>query len=144
MVNAALAYAARGWRVHPLKPRDKTPISRNGCKDATTDETQIRKWWAKFPDANIGLATGYEFFALDIDPDGMAWYEANDLPATHEAVTGRGGRHLLYRMPSGGVIKNSAGKIAPGVDVRGIGGYICAARMSAYSNECARIDAARR
>lgn len=127
MLTAALSYAARGWRVHPLKPRDKTPISQNGCKDATTDATQIRKWWAKFPDANIGLATGYEFFALDIDPDGMAWYEANDLPATHEAVTGRGGRHLLYRMPSGAVIKNSAGKIAPGVDIRGIGGYICAA-----------------
>ena len=127
MLNAALAYAARGWRVHPLKPKDKTPISKHGCKDATTDKDQICKWWAKFPDANIGLATGYEFFVLDIDPDGMAWYEANDLPTTHEAVTGRGGRHLLYRMPSGGVIKNSAGKIAPGVDVRGIGGYICAA-----------------
>jgi len=127
MLNAALAYAARGWRVHPLKPKDKTPISKNGCKDATTDKDQIYKWWAKFPDANIGLATGYEFFVLDIDPDGMAWYEANDLPTTHEAVTGRGGRHLLYRMPSGGVVKNSAGKIAPGVDVRGIGGYICAA-----------------
>lgn len=127
MLNAALSYAARGWRVHPLKPRDKTPISQNGCKDATTDEAQIRKWWAKFPDANIGLATGYEFFALDIDPAGMAWYEANDLPATHEAVTGRGGRHLLYRMPSGAVIKNSANRIAPGVDIRGIGGYICAA-----------------
>lgn len=127
MLNAALAYAARGWRVHPLKPRDKTPISQNGCKDATTDKNQICKWWSKFPDANIGLATGYEFFALDIDPDGMAWCEANDLPATHEAVTGRGGRHLLYRIPSGAVIKNSSGKIAPGVDIRGIGGYICAA-----------------
>jgi putative DNA primase/helicase len=127
MLNAALSYAARGWRVHPLKPRDKTPISKNGCKDATADAEQIRKWWAKFPDANIGLATGYEFFALDIDPAGMAWYEANDLPTTHEAVTGRGGRHLLYRMPSGAVIKNSANRIAPGVDIRGIGGYICAA-----------------
>lgn len=127
MITHALAYAARGWRVHPLKPRDKTPITKNGCKDATTDAEQIRRWWKANPAANIGLATGYDFFVLDIDPDGMAWYEANDLPATHEAVTGRGGRHLLYRIPPGAVIKNSAGKIAPGVDVRGIGGYIVAA-----------------
>ncbi|MBM3768766.1 MAG: hypothetical protein FJW32_25580, partial [Acidobacteria bacterium] len=86
----------------------------------------IRAWWDKFPNANIGLATGYEFFAIDIDPAGMAWYEAEQLPATHEAVTGRGGRHVLYRMPTGYVIGNSAGLLAEGVDVRGIGGYIVA------------------
>ncbi|MBM3769404.1 MAG: bifunctional DNA primase/polymerase, partial [Acidobacteria bacterium] len=112
MLDHALAYAARGWRVHPLRARDKTPASKHGCKDATTDETQIRAWWAKFPNANIGLATGYEFFAIDIDPAGMAWYEAEQLPATHEAVTGRGGRHVLYRMPTGYVIGNSAGLLA--------------------------------
>lgn len=127
MLNIALAYAARGWRVHPLKPRDKRPLSKNGCKDGTLDPDIIRRWWTKIPDANIGLATGYEFFVLDIDPDGMAWYEANDLPTTHEAVTGRAGRHLLYRIPAGIVIHNSTGKIASGVDVRGIGGYIVAA-----------------
>ena len=127
MLAHALAYAARGWRVHPLKPRDKTPITKHGCKDATTDEQQIRRWWKQWPEANIGLATGYDFWALDIDPNGMGWYEANDLPATHEATTGRGGRHLLYRLPTGVVIQNSADRIAPGVDVRGIGGYIVAA-----------------
>ncbi|MBM3788336.1 MAG: hypothetical protein FJW30_28705, partial [Acidobacteria bacterium] len=126
MLDHALAYAARGWRVHPLRARDKTPASKHGCKDATTDETQIRAWWAKLPNANIGLATGYEFFAIDIDPAGMAWYEAEHLPATHEAVTGRAGRHVLYRMPTSYVIGNSAGLLAEGVDVRGMGGYIVA------------------
>ena len=127
MIQYALAYAARGWRVHPLKPREKTPITRNGCKDATANPDQIHRWWKQWPDANIGLATGYEFFAVDIDPDGMAWLEANELPTTHEAVTGRGGRHLLYKLPDGVVIGNSAGRIATGVDIRGIGGYIVAA-----------------
>ena len=104
---------------------DKTPISKNGCKDATLDEQQIRKWWATFPSANIGLATGHEFFVIDIDPDGMQWMEANDLPATNEAITGRKGRHLLYRMPNS-VIGNSVSQISKGVDVRGVGGYIVA------------------
>lgn len=125
LLEAALSYARRGWRVHPLKPRDKTPISKNGCKDATLDEAQIKKWWATFPNANIGLATGQDFFVIDIDPDGMAWMEANDLPQTHEAITGRRGKHLLYRMPDK-PIGNSVSQLSKGVDVRGIGGYIVA------------------
>jgi putative DNA primase/helicase len=129
LLQSAIAYAARGWRVHPLKPRDKTPITKNGCKDATLDEATIRRWWSQWPSANVGLATGWEFFVLDIDTKsgGMAWLEANELPTTHEATTGSGGKHLLYRMPAGVIVQNSAGLIAPGVDVRGVGGYIVAA-----------------
>ena len=127
LLTAALAYAARGWRVHPLSPGKKIPATKHGCKDATTDAEQIKKWWATWPTANIGLATGGEFWVIDIDPAGMDWLEANDLPQTHEATTGRGGKHLLYRTPADRTIRNSAGQIAPGVDVRGVGGYIVAA-----------------
>lgn len=129
LLQAALSYAARGWRVHPLKPRHKTPITKNGCKDATMDDATIRRWWAQWPDANVALATGWEFFVLDIDTKsgGMVWLEANELPTTHEAQTGSGGKHLLYRLPTGSIVQNSAGLIAPGVDVRGVGGYIVAA-----------------
>jgi len=125
LLEAALAYARRGWRVHPLKKLDKTPISKNGCKDATLDEQQIRKWWTTFPDANIGLATGYDFFVIDVDPDGMQWMEANELPVTVESVTGRQGRHLLYKMQNA-TIGNSVSLLSKGVDVRGVGGYIVA------------------
>jgi hypothetical protein len=75
---------------------DKTPISKNGCKDATLDEQQIRKWWTTFPEANIGLATGYDFFVIDIDPDG-----ANELLVDHpgsvaiSARTGEGVADML-------------------------------------------------
>ena len=58
MYNAAIEYAKKGFAVFPLKYRDKVPLTRNGCKDATTDAAQIKAWWQKYPNANIGLATG--------------------------------------------------------------------------------------
>ena len=36
----------------------KHPMTKNGVKDATTDLDQIRKWWQRWPNANIGVATG--------------------------------------------------------------------------------------
>ena len=58
MYDAAIEYAKKGFAVFPLKYRDKVPLTRNGCKDATTDAAQIKAWWQKYPNANIGLATG--------------------------------------------------------------------------------------
>jgi P4 family phage/plasmid primase-like protien len=48
------------------------------------------------------------------------------LPETIEAITGTGGRHILYALPEFPVL-NSASKIGPGLDIRGVGGYIVAA-----------------
>jgi len=135
-LSIALAYAARGWRVFPCAPRAKVPATKNGCHDATTDANRIYEWWTQTPDANIGLATGRpkagpltgeEFFVVDIDEGGDPWYRAHDFPITHESRTGRGGRHLLFAIPSGATVRNSAGTLHPGVDIRGDGGYIVAA-----------------
>ena len=57
MYDAAIEYAKKGFAVFPLKYRDKVPLTRNGCKDATTDAAQIKAWWQKYPNANIGLAS---------------------------------------------------------------------------------------
>ncbi len=69
-IAAALAYAARGWSVFPVHSlRDgictcgkpdcdspgKHPRTKNGHKDASIDEQQIRAWWTQHPDANIGI-----------------------------------------------------------------------------------------
>ena len=131
MMEYALAYAARGWRVFPLIPRGKLPLiakdaGGRGCLDATTDEAQIRRWWDQSPAANIGLATGDFIFALDIDPihQGDLWLESVTLPETIHQHTGSGGTHYLFSGPV--EIPNSAGRIAPGVDIRGAGGYIVA------------------
>lgn len=137
MYDAAIEYAKKGFAVFPLKYRDKVPLTRNGCKDATTDAAQIKAWWQKYPNANIGLATGsvsQNVFVIDLDIDedrGIDGYhsledwqrEHGDFPETWTAITGRGGYHLYYR--GNGKIKNRAG-IIDGVDVRGNGGYVVA------------------
>lgn len=58
LLRAALDYAAGGWAIFPLRPRDKRPITANGFKAATTDPNIIRKWWAATPDAKLPLDKG--------------------------------------------------------------------------------------
>jgi len=127
-------YARVGWYVFPLKPRDKTPLTAHGLNDATTKVETVRSWWGKVPQANIGLNCGKSgLVAIDLDQrgayDGLAEWEAIAQKhglhlQTAVSLTGGGGRHLLFRVPPGCQIKNSAGKLAPGIDVRGAGGYI--------------------
>lgn len=137
MYDAAIEYAKKGFAVFPLKYRDKVPLTRNGCKDATTDAAQIKAWWQQHPNANIGLATGtvsHNVFVIDLDIDedrGIDGYhsltdwqrEHGDFPETWTAITGRGGYHMYFR--GDGKIKNRAG-IIDGVDIRGNGGYVVA------------------
>jgi hypothetical protein len=136
LLEAALRYAARGWAVFPVRPGGKTPITKHGLKDATTDPAIIRQWWEKWPSANIGIHCGASgLLAVDLDTkdgkDGLA--EWRELARQHgfsengtlASITPSGGRHLLYAMP-GVRLGNSQSRLAPGVDTRGDGGYIVA------------------
>jgi putative DNA primase/helicase len=151
----ALRYAALGLAVLPLhRPADrggrlrcscgkancpspaKHPVGRlapRGLLDASRDPDKLRAWFER--DAwNIGIATGVAsgVVVLDIDPrhggdEALAALENQHgpLPATWRFFTGGGGEHIVFRHP-GGAVKNSAGVIAPGIDVRADGGYIVA------------------
>lgn len=70
LLAAALDYAKRGIKVFPLCPRGKEPLTEHGHKNATADEAQIREWWTKWPDANIGAPAGVNHrTVLDFDSD---------------------------------------------------------------------------
>jgi Bifunctional DNA primase/polymerase, N-terminal len=71
MLKAALAYAQRGFAVFPCKPRGKAPLVKHGLNAATRDETRIRKWWTRWPDANVGIATGAASRLLVVDIDSL-------------------------------------------------------------------------
>lgn len=138
MVEYALDYARRGWKVFPLA--GKIPLKdSHGFEDATTDETTIRSWWNENPMYNIGIATGQTsggLVVLDLDrkngKDGYQalaeWQFQNRLskafPDTVKAISGTGGEHWYYQMPE--CYLDSRIDILSGIDSRANKGYIVA------------------
>src|SRR5579875_594819 len=149
MVEYALGYAKRGWRVFPLHTAHeqgcscghddcssvgKHPRTKNGVKDATTDREQIQRWWQHWPEANIGLATGQGLYVVDVDcnKDGSIFdigLEQDDLETLVESLTvrtGSGGYHFYLSYDPALWLPNTANKLGPAIDTRGEGGYVVA------------------
>ncbi len=154
-LRAALWYAReRGWAVLPVVwPTEddgktvcscgkkdcgsigKHPLSKSGVKDASKDEATIRGWFDKWPEANIGIATGIVsgIWVVDVDPRHEGDETMRDLekahgklPFTPYCITGSKGAHYFFRIPTDVVVASRA-NVAPGIDVRGEGGYVVAA-----------------
>jgi hypothetical protein len=148
VIRHALKLAAKGLKLFPCQPRGKAPCCQHGVLDATDDAERIQKWWTVIPAANIGVATGRAsgFFVLDIDSlDAEAELRRLEeqhgaLPPSIESITPRG-RHIFFRMPDV-MLKNSAGKVAPGIDIRADGGYIIAPPSITTRRYCWSVDCA--
>ncbi len=129
LLAAALRYAELGYPVFPCVPEKKVPLTPRGFKDATTDAGQIKAWWEKYTDANIGIPTA-GLLIVDVDGENNAWpgepEKAEELACGPISLTPRGGRHHIFRQPAGKAWRNTAGKIGPDVDTRADGGYIVA------------------
>lgn len=135
MIEAALNYVSLGFAVFPCREHEKTPAIPNGFHGASTDPEIIRAWWAQFPNANIGIACGASgLVVVDVDPPngGIESLEAlRDLVGsapfeTVTGLTGGGGQHYVYSALPGQSVRNSAGLLGSGIDVRAEGGYIIA------------------
>lgn len=145
MLSYALGYAARGWPVFPLHSisngrcscgkrlcpnAGKHPRTLSGLKDSTIDGAKIRSWWKRWPTANIGIRTGAGLVVLDVDVakggDNSLekLTELGDLGDTITVKTGGGGYHWYFATDR--PVKCSVSKLAPGIDVRGEGGYVVA------------------
>lgn len=128
----ALAWLDRGFPVLPLQPRGKIPLGAlvpHGCRDASVDPAVICDWWRRAPRANIGLALGGGRFVVDLDgPGAVSWFanscgRQGGAPRTLTVRTARGW-HLYFE--SAAPVPCSAGRIATGIDVRAVGGYVVA------------------
>jgi hypothetical protein len=148
LLEAALQYAARGWKIIPLHsirngqctcrkqaecdapgkhPRIKT--GKGHCEFASCDPAQVEQWWRKWPDANVGAATGQAsgFVVIDLDgAEGVAKLvelvrQHGKLPVTLQSESGRvgGGRHLFYAWNA-----SSATNSGQGLDIRGDHGLV--------------------
>jgi hypothetical protein len=133
-LDAALAvYLSLGWRLLPCQPCAKRPITARGFKDATADPARVAAWRRCWPSANWAVATGAVsgVVIIDIDahhggPQALAALEARlgPLPAGPRVRTPHGGSHHFFAYPTDGrPVPCSAGRLGPGVDVRGDGGY---------------------
>lgn len=126
-VAAALAVADLGLPVFPCAA-DKRPTCPHGFRDATRDPEAIRTLWRRHPGPLIGVPTGAVsgIDVLDVDPrhGGHDWLaaHADHLPQTRTHRTRSGGWHLLFACD--GRLRNSAGRLASGVDIRAGGGYV--------------------
>lgn len=105
MIAWALRYALAGYRVLPLVPGGKNPLTANGVYDATDDPETIAAWWNQWPTANIGLALGADLVAVDIDPRNggeLTYLDRLGLDASSTAMqrTGSGGWHVIYVKPA--------------------------------------------
>lgn len=125
-------YTGKGWQVFPCQPGHKEPAVK-WADEATNDTARALEWWKYNPSANIGIATGARSGLVVVDIDaGHGGEESikelaakHSIPETVTAKTGGGGRHLIFKHP-GVEIRNSASKLAKGIDIRGDGGYIVA------------------
>lgn len=151
MCEHALAYAAAGIPIIPIHgvlengsctcgaarcpAPGKHPRTKNGLRDATTDQSTIEKWFGptRWPNANIGGVCG-SFLCLDIDAkkDGFESLERliesnSPLPDTAVVATGQHdderGRHYWYRVPDDHPQPGTRTGVRGGIDVRCAGGY---------------------
>ncbi|MGN8225531.1 phage/plasmid primase, P4 family [Gracilimonas sp. BCB1] len=113
----------------------KHPRIRNWTEKASNDPSQIREWWQKWPEANIGIVCGLlsNIIVLDMDPrhNGEESLEALEeklgvFTQTTTIMTGGGGKHFYYLYPGKHRIKNSSGKLGEGLDIKTDGGYVVA------------------
>jgi len=150
--EAALAYAAAGYEVFPLRgklPRANCPACEprspcyrphqardctcelcHGLYAATSDPERVARWWQRWPAANIGARVPGSLFVLDIDPrhgglDRLAQLEAEHgaLPPTRVSRSGRGdGGQHRWFLHPGGQV--SAARLGPGLDIKTSAGYV--------------------
>ena len=131
--QVALGLTEIGLRPVPCDSATKRPlVAWKQFQTKAPTIAEITAWWAKYPSASIGILTGHEggLSALDFDVDESGklpdWPPAPlELPTGCVLSTPRGGRHYLFRHIAG--VRNSAGELASGVDVRGEGGLLIVA-----------------
>ncbi len=131
---SALAYAARGWSVIPIEPRGKRPlVAWQQFQQRRAGADEIAAWFARWPNANVGIVTGAvsQLAVIDIDAQHGGLQSAaaieqqyGALPRTPEAITGGGGRHLYFAHAQP-PLHNRVG-LRPGIDLRGEGGCVVA------------------
>lgn len=131
MLEAALSWAARGFRVFPCRQLSKLPLVDEFYNVATTNPEEIRALWhnpmtGRPAEYNIGVSTD-NMVVLDVDvKDGRdGWGSFERIGGDRNTLTVRtpsGGMHFYY------IAENSRNRVnvEPGLDIRSHHGYVLA------------------
>lgn len=135
LIREAVSWAEAGIPVFPCGP-NKAPLTQNGFHDAESDPAKVKALFEFYDNAAmIGGRMGDGIFAVDIDlykgDEVKAWMKARiedgTLTETRTHRTRSGGLHLLYQGDVG------CTNPAPGVEIKGDGGYVILPGTPGYS-----------
>ena len=118
-------------KIFPVNPHTKAPCLKDPFSKSTRNDTEIdilfKGFWKRCYGIPCGPINGITVFDLDRkkDVDGLKNFLklGIELPEAPIVSTPSGGFHVIFRTDQL-IIPNSAGAIAPGIDIRGHGGYI--------------------
>lgn len=132
LLEEALKYCNKyKFSVIPIKEGSKKPyIDWKEYQKRLPTEEEIKNWWSKWPNADIGIITGKISGITVVDFDSREAYEnavKRKFPLTPLVITGRedGGYHV-YCSYQEGVRNFQKRDDLPGIDLRGDGGYVVA------------------
>jgi hypothetical protein len=149
-LGTALEYARRGWPVlpchaptpygrcscghHQCSSVGKHPRLQHGLREASSDETTVARWWARWPDANVAVLTGAVsgLVVIDVDRRHGGDHTLEELVARHgrlprtATVQTGDGVHLYFAHPGQRIANDSGQRLGRGLDVRADGGYVLA------------------
>lgn len=108
--------------------KDKKPLLKSWkfLQDRLPTEEELKQWWTKYPEANIGLITGKisNITVLDLDVGHEQQTSPDIFPKTLTQSTPSGGIHLIYQYQEGFTVSANQYKDYPYLDIRGDGGFI--------------------
>jgi len=126
------------FKVFPCNA-NKEPLIKDWQTLATNDPAQIQKWQNFFREQlkYYGVPTGPDngILVLDVDTKNANGFETlkdMQLPLTMHQKTPSGGHHYIYKYPKDFKEYGNRVGFKPGLDVRGIGGYICYYGANSY------------
>lgn len=131
-LQAALLLAQKGRYLFPCD-KDKRPIIKDWPNNATLDTAILKAWFERQP-YNLAVVTGHKsnFFCLDVDgvagKDSLLQLEKQYSTIAPDTVcmasTPSNGLHYYFKMPIDLDLRNSAGKLGKGLDIRANGDYV--------------------
>jgi hypothetical protein len=125
----ALALAAMGFYLFPIRPGSRTPATRHGHKQATVDPARITAWWKREPHYDLAIVCG-RLLVVDIDGEvgeaSLKKLEAafGALPKNTPQVKTKRGRHIYLTVPRPTSTRLST--LGKGIDWKCHGGWVVA------------------